>query len=72
MGQWKQAAESNQAEALKAGLQKFGMCPNGQTVPEHKSLVAAATMSSDSPVKKKKKKKKKNEEELQQQLYHEP
>ena len=52
-------------EALQSALQKFDLCPNGLTVPELKSIVMAATMSSDSPVKKKK-------EELQQQLYREP
>ena len=63
--QRKQAAELKKTEALQSALQKFDLCPNGLTVPELKSLVTAATTSSDSPVKKKK-------DELQQQLYREP
>ncbi len=52
-------------ETLQSALRKFDLCPNGLTVPELKSLVTTATISSDSPVKKKK-------DELQQQLYREP
>ena len=63
--QRKQAAELKKTEALQSALRKFDLCPNGLTVPELKSLVTAATTSSDSPVKKKK-------DELQQQLYREP